>query len=129
MKNIIFLFLYFSLFNVFAQNDCKKRKLNDVEKDIIREYINEAKKNKWFKGDIGVVEVLEDLSQYPYYQWNMSVVLDNERYLDTTTTYAYYYPDLILFKTIKYGKSYRKSRNQTPGSVFINTLKYFSPKV
>lgn len=91
---------------MFLLKTIAKRKLNDVEKGIIREYINEARRNQWYKNDIGVVQVSEDLSQYPYYQWNMSVVLDNERYLDTTTTYAYYYSDLILFKTIKYGKSY-----------------------
>ena len=100
MKNIILLFSFFSLSNLFAQENCKKRTLNDVEKGIIREYISDARKNNWYKNDIGIVLVKEDISQLPYFEWNMSVVLDDQQAnIDSTFTYAKYHSEIILFKT------------------------------
>lgn len=98
-KTFTFIFtLWF--FPLLAQENCRKRTLNTLEKAIIREYITEAQKSRWFKNDIGIVVVKEDLSKYPEKKWELLTYIDYSFRLDSTFSYLYYDTDLILFKTI-----------------------------
>ena len=98
-KTFTFIFTLW-VFPLLAQENCRKRTLNTLEKAIIREYITEAQKSRWFKNDIGIVVVREDLSKYPEKKWEMLTYIDYSFGLDSTYTYALYSSDLILFKTI-----------------------------
>lgn len=65
MKKVFTFIFTLLIFPISAQENCKKRPLNTLEKAIIREYITEAQKSRWFKNDIGIVVVREDMSKYP----------------------------------------------------------------
>lgn len=102
-KTTFIIFAFLSALELSAQVDCPQKQLKSIEKEIIRDYINESVKMESFVNDIGIVLVTEESWKDSLTKWEVRVVIDDSFGLDSTCTYATYFSDIIIFKKLTPG--------------------------
>lgn len=76
---------------------CQERFFTELEKPLIIEYLDQALKNRWFLGDIGVIAIYErDLSGQGK-MWELIMLYDDAYKQSPPQKYAYIRNFLVLF--------------------------------
>lgn len=86
-----------SIFNTAKGQDCRERYFSTAEKPVIKEYLEEALKNRWFLGEIGVIGIHERDLANRQKMWELTMLYDDEYKESPPREYAYIRNYLVLF--------------------------------
>ena len=98
MKILIFciLILFTTATTLYSQAKCDEYQFNKTENALIGKYISSCIRDHWFRGDKGVVELIQGINTEGKRTWHLSTVLDDAYKDNPPSGYAYSHADVIL---------------------------------
>lgn len=85
------------IFNNAKGQECRERYFSETEKPVIKEYLEQALKNRWFLGEIGVIGIYERDLAGQRKMWELAMLYDDDYKKSPPHEYAYIRNYLVLF--------------------------------